>query len=644
MATAQARNIQLSPEIINMGFSGIQILAKNMIIKHQDGLTLLANYDAKDLIKTTKLLEGQLAEHIGQPIGLPKEFNIKAFTAALSIALMQDIETQHTQKQGEQQKEKQREQAILNEINELKKQNAAMSFEGWRQKLLQKYKDLQSIIKEKMPEIWPGLEYELSVMQILKIQGNTLPFIGIILGRPSSYKTVVIELVKGYANTYYTDNFTGKSFVTHTTAIDSVEELEQKDMIPKMINRLVLTPELSPIFSMKDEDLNLVLGIMTRLADGEGYSSDSGAHGHRGYEDDVMFTWVGAAVDIPYKVYKILSNLGAKIYFYRTYFKDETPSELLEYAKKSHEFNARKQQIKDTLYDYLKWLDMGHDLFKTDLQWDTQKDDEEALRYIVNSSDLLSYMRCNAKVWETHDTQGSEYAYSISQREVPRRAITALTNLAKGHALLEGRNHITLDDITLVIKTAMDTAQIERVSIFSLLLAHDGVLTTTQILEFLNISRPTALRTMAEFKAIGLVSINENSHDAAAGRPEKCMVLNPRFDWFLTDKLIKKISPHIPTNFFDYGNGNGSGNGHGKQEDLFWKIYDELEAEEQRKPENIREIDRNTVNYTELHNRLLLTGEYLRSDVDFIINQMIDAGRLERPMENTYRKVAAAQK
>ena len=32
--------------------------------------------------------------------------------------------------------------------------------------------------------------------------------------------------------------------------------------------------------------------------------SDSGAHGHRGYDEDIMFTWAGAAVDIPYKVYK----------------------------------------------------------------------------------------------------------------------------------------------------------------------------------------------------------------------------------------------------------------------------------------------------------------------------------------------------
>jgi hypothetical protein len=388
------------------------------------------------------------------------------------------------------------------------------------------------------------------------------------------------------------------------------------------------------MFSAKEEDLHQILGIMTRLADGEGYGSDSGAHGHRGYENGVMFTWLGAAVDIPYKVYKILSNLGAKIYFYRTNFKEESPEELLGYAKESHEFNTRKQEIKVALYDYLKWLDIGHDLFKSELAWDHKRNDENALRYIVGAADLLSYLRCVAKVWESHDTQGSDYAYSISQREVPRRAITALSNLAKGHAISEGRNHITLDDIVLPLKTALDTAQIERVSMFSLLLAYGGMLTTDQVMNSLNVSRTTALRTMAEFKAIGLITIEEQVD--GTGRPAKRMVLNPRFNWFLKDELIKKIFPHIPhKNNFDESNGPGG------REDLFWKTYDELEAQESKKVENIQEVDKNTVSCEELHKRLLLTGEFLRGDIDFMIDRMIADGRLERPMLNTYRKIDA---
>jgi hypothetical protein len=56
---------------------------------------------------------------------------------------------------------------------------------------------------------------------------------------------------------------------------------------------------------------------MTRILDGNGYESDSGTQGHRGYSGKMMFTWIGAAVDIPHKVHKLLGTLGPKLYFLR---------------------------------------------------------------------------------------------------------------------------------------------------------------------------------------------------------------------------------------------------------------------------------------------------------------------------------------
>jgi hypothetical protein len=45
------------------------------------------------------------------------------------------------------------------------------------------------------------------------------------------------------------------------------------------------------MFSSRDDDLMEILGILTRILDGHGYESDSGAYGHRGYDEDIMFTW-----------------------------------------------------------------------------------------------------------------------------------------------------------------------------------------------------------------------------------------------------------------------------------------------------------------------------------------------------------------
>jgi predicted transcriptional regulator len=181
------------------------------------------------------------------------------------------------------------------------------------------------------------------------------------------------------------------------------------------------------------------------------------------------------------------------------------------------------------------WFEMGPNLIEDKssglpkMEWDKPKDDFEAMKFIARSAKLLSHLRCLTKTDGTENTQGSQYGYSVSLAEDPSSAVTVL---AKGHALLDGRNYISKDDVPIVIKTALSTAQIERTSIFSLLLANKGSLTTSQITEYLNISEPTALKTMAEIKIVGLVD-----EDEIMG--EKSVTLRPEFKWFLSDEFAE---------------------------------------------------------------------------------------------------------
>jgi hypothetical protein len=87
-------------------------------------------------------------------------------------------------------------------------------------------------------------------------------------------------------------------------------------MIPKIKNKLFLTTELSLTFAKKDEVLIELLGILIRILDGKGYESDNGTQGHRGYNGEHMFLWIGAVVKISRKVHKYLSTLEPKLFFY----------------------------------------------------------------------------------------------------------------------------------------------------------------------------------------------------------------------------------------------------------------------------------------------------------------------------------------
>jgi hypothetical protein len=128
-------------------------------------------------------------------------------------------------------------------------------------------------------------------------------------------KTLVIQLFRKYPQTLYSDNFTPNSFESHNASL-AEDQLRKIDLLPKLSNKLFLTPELALIFTSNEDELRKSLGIMTRILDGHGLETDSGAQGHKRY-GNTFFVWIGAAVDVPYRVWKLLGTLGHKIYFYR---------------------------------------------------------------------------------------------------------------------------------------------------------------------------------------------------------------------------------------------------------------------------------------------------------------------------------------
>jgi hypothetical protein len=152
----------------------------------------------------------------------------------------------------------------------------------------------------------------------------------------------------------------------------------------------------------------------------------------------------------------------------------------------------------------------------------------------VRLARLLAYLRGVVPTWHTRDTQGSNYGYGMAIKEECDRAVRQLYNLARGHALSEGRNYITLEDKPIIIKVVLSTASIERVTIFDLLLAYNGTMTTTQIANSLNISHLTALRTMTELKALGLVQMANGDPNTAAK-----ITLDPQFNWVFEKQFLE---------------------------------------------------------------------------------------------------------
>lgn len=474
---------------------------------------------------------------------------------------------------------------VINLRNQFKESN--LSYQQWQSLVAEKYENLRKVITKHYPEAWTLMEFCLSVKSIQNVSDFTLPFMGVILAVPSSMKTMIIELFRKYPGSFYSDSFTPNSLISHNSAL-SEEQLQQVDMLPKMKDKLVLTPELAPIFTAKDDDLQKALGIITRILDGHGLENDSGAHGHRRY-DDIMFVWLGAAVEIPPKVWKMLGTLGHKIYFLRPQLRKKTPEELKKIAK-TNDYSSNNREIEGALLDYLKTIDVVTAIVNTQngtvkVKWNENIEDEQdiALEYIAQVANLLAPLRGTVYLSEsrsinyrpnnsnntnnksTHPQSqeqsnqqeesninnnnfiqfdGQDYDTDFPTIEDPSRATILLRNLAIGHAVSQGRDFINLKDTPIVVEVALSTAPVRRVKVLDLLLKHSGELTTSQITNELRVSQPVARRTIREFHALGIADL---SAIAGYNNAEHKITLKSEFDWFKTKEFEKLREGFIPS-------------------------------------------------------------------------------------------------
>ncbi len=231
-----------------------------------------------------------------------------------NVDSVEDVNVSFTESGSDYQSSEITRNQILKEIEEAKRLNTDITFESWASGLSQRYEAIRQVMDRDFPNGWAGIEFSLSVMKILNIAECNLPFAGIMLARSGGLKTLGLDMLVPWPLIYHTRKFNPRAFVTHNTAVESEEALRKIDLLPRIRFKLLTTPELSTIFSANEDELLETVGIITSILDGRGYTSDSGVHGQRGYHGNYHFVWVGASVDIPHRVHKLLSTLGPKLY------------------------------------------------------------------------------------------------------------------------------------------------------------------------------------------------------------------------------------------------------------------------------------------------------------------------------------------
>lgn len=398
----------------------------------------------------------------------------------------------------------------------------------------------RAVVGAKFPECLAAGEVGISILFQLLITEVRNPFGLVYVDVPSAGKTITLNFFSDlHELAYLTDSFTPASLVSHASNRKQ-EDLEKIDLLPRIRHKMLVVRDFAPIFAERQENLLKNLGVLTRVFDGEGYESDSGVHGKRGYSGDFTFMFLAGSTPIPPRVWKFMGNLGSRLFFLNMNVADKTEEELADLLVQN-DFKRKEQECRVVTRELVLTVWNRH---KGGIIWNNEHDPPELRRIISRCAKLLAHLRGAVNVWAEDDKEETKHQHTNTVIEKATRINQLLYNLARGHALVCGRTQITKEDMWPVIEVACDSAQYNRIRLLQAIVDNGGTATTDVVETALGCSNPTALKEIETLHILGIVDM-EDHHVGKAGRPEKIVTLKKEFSWFASEECaaLRQMKP-----------------------------------------------------------------------------------------------------
>lgn len=371
---------------------------------------------------------------------------------------------------------------------------------------------VETVVGRYFPEALDSVRAALAVCAVGCFSDNSQPTAVHLVGSPGAGKTLPLEFMMPEGDDdplaecfYRSDNFTAASFVSHK-ADDNDETLRKIDLLPKIKDKTLLTPELSPLFRGRRDDLVKTFGILTRVLDGQGYQSDSGAHGRRGYAGPHNFQWLGATTPLSLKALTVMGELGPRIFFYAADRPRKDVQQLYQRLRglqrgKIHEESAKRKcraAVRNFLIQFSRTCPPGS-FSSTAVACADRR-----LQELATWAEAVTKLRAVV-------TKDKKNRLHVVSTEYPERILKVLRNITLASALIRGESKVKRHDLAQIAHIAMSSGVPGRGKVLSATLDNGGAATTPEVQRLTQMSTPTALRYMRELGAVGLVHFSKRS-------------------------------------------------------------------------------------------------------------------------------------
>jgi hypothetical protein len=386
--------------------------------------------------------------------------------------------------------------------------------------------EARSVVERHFPGIWPSVEVCLSAVCTLLLKDTTDVSTVIQVGPPASSKTLTLNFLdQKHWLFYWSDKFTPKSFVSHYAGV-SPQSLSGVDLLPKIKHRVLVTPELAPLLRGRKDELTEAFAVITRVLDGQGLMTDSGVHGKRGYSGDYNFVWLGATTPLPPITWEVMAQLGSR-FFFLPVGGEEVSDEALDKALRDPIGNQKRiSECREAVMALVEARFPNESIVRA-VEWDRNATPSELSEALGRLARLLSRLRGVVPV--VGRSKGNSPEYGLPVVEQPHRAVQVLFNIARGHALLFGRQILTAADVARVVPLALGSCPDSRRQLMAALLEH-GTLSALDGADVLGVSRETGRRYLAELQVLGLVT-------STVHQGREFFTLSERWQWFRSEEF-----------------------------------------------------------------------------------------------------------
>jgi energy-coupling factor transporter ATP-binding protein EcfA2 len=338
-----------------------------------------------------------------------------------------------------------------------------------------------------------------------------------VVGPSGAGKTTALDFLKGAEYNdeelvYWSDDLTPAAFVSHEPSKNE-EELAEYDLLPKIRHKSLLNPDMAGWFSGSSEQIRSTMATIARVMDGSGYNRDTGSHGSRGYEGDYRFALIGATTPLDSRAWSAMGHVGNRLVFYCLPRKS-SPEEIADDVFGEREYGDQVAECQTEVASFLcsTWEDHGG---YGSVKWNSTADGEvrEGIAYLAH---LVAHCRAPSET---------------GPREGEHRIMSSLRNIARGHAILSGRQKLQLEDVQPVSRIALSTMHKERRGIVRAVLDPDtsNPITSADLRNYptTESTRKTLRDRMELLESLGLGQQVKNSN----GRQTEKFMLKDKFVW-----------------------------------------------------------------------------------------------------------------